>query len=196
MERRTQLPKLQGMDPVTLQVTIADALRRPMRQLEPTTLVELLSLSEAEGLDSHLVKDLVTFQKRIAQEMGDIPDGTSWTEFIADIGGLAANTVPASMRSMMLHQKESPSRSQESVELAGNLLEQWSAVPPEVFVLGTGEAKIQRSTRTAKPRGGGESGKTRRSKPKRIARPKVEVDPARLRMLRGLCMERLGGYLD
>ena len=193
MERRLKLQGLRGMDPITLQVTIADAIRRPMRQLEPTALMELMALAGASGVEPKIAKDMVAFAARIAKEVSDIPEGSSWVEFLSEIGEVAPAMTPDLFRNLL--KKELEARGDTDVSAAEVVLGAWDGVEAAEFVVGTGEANIQRSTRVAKPRGGGENTPTPRRTAKRISRTK-EVDPIRQKFIRDICVERLQGYLE
>jgi len=181
------------MDPVTLQVTVADALGRPMRQIEPASLVDLMALAEVEGLPGSTNRDLDVFVDRVGKEMGDIPSGASWTEFVGDFSPLTAASIPANFRAFF--EAQIGERGEDAAKDAAPILTVWADAAPDPFVVGEVEAKVERATKTATPRGATDKKGGGKATKKRATRVK-EVDPVRERFIRDLCMERLRGYLE
>lgn len=182
---------IRGMDPITLQVSIADAVKKPIRQLEPVSVLDLMALGEACGDHKDLAKVLQGFPQRLAKEVREIPDGSVWRDLVADFGAIDAERVPDSFRS--LFRSEVTERGEPVAEAVPAILARWTEVPASVFPISDNNANIERRTRTAKPAGGG-GAKGGPRKP-RVAKKK-EVDPVRQKFLRNLCLERLRGYTE
>ena len=191
MERRLHLGNIRGMDAITLQVSIADAVRKPIRQLEPVSVLDLLALSEACDAHPALSKMLTGFAERVAKEVGEIPSGSVWRDLVSDFGSVDAGRVPDTFRH--LFRSEVEGRGEPVLESVPAVLERWTASEPTPFVISGNQAKIQRSTRTAKPAGGGEK-RTAQRKARTVQ--KKEIDPVRQKFLRNLCLERLRGYTE
>lgn len=179
------------MDPITLQVSIADAVKKPMRQLEPVSVLDLMALGEACEDHKELVKILEGFSQRLKKEIREIPDGSVWNDLVADFGSINPERVPDSFREVF--KAEITERGAPVVEAVPEILARWTDVPATVFPISGDIAKIERRTKAAKPAGGG-GAKSGERKP-RVAKKK-EVDPVRQKFLRNLCMERLRGYTE
>ncbi|TVQ90108.1 MAG: hypothetical protein EA397_14250 [Deltaproteobacteria bacterium] len=199
MHRRVRLDNLRGMDPVTLEVTITDVLRKPMGQIEPITLVDLLALATAE-LPASLRPAIRRFCDRIAREIADIPDGASWSAFLAEIDELPPERIPPWLREQLQLEAAREDRPPVSIERLQASLERWSAVAPEPFNLGTRGIKVARraaappaSSAPPKRRSRASSG-PRASTSSRSRAPKQAEDPERQLLISQTVQERLAKY--
>ena len=104
-----------------LEVTITDALRKPVGQLEPVTLADLLALAESEDAPKSIKPALVRFQERIGREIADIPDGTSWAEFVGEFRELDASRVPAWLRGVIASEAAREGRDPATLTVAALL---------------------------------------------------------------------------
>lgn len=202
VQRRVRFDNLRGMDPVTLEVTITDVLRRPMSQIEPSTLVDLLALAEADP-PSALGASTDRFRERIAREISDIPDGSSWVEFLGELGELPGERVPTWLRERLLADGAREDRAVKSAQQAADTVAGWADSPPEPFSLGKRGVRVakaaaaarrdeERPDRVRKPRkaaGGGSS-----AAPKRRAPP--VLDQERQTLLLQIIQERLARYTE
>ena len=178
-----------------LEVTITDALRKPVGQLEPVTLADLLALAESEDAPKSIKPALVRFQERIGREIADIPDGTSWAEFVGEFRELDASRVPAWLRGVIASEAAREGRDPATLTVANEAAAAWADTPPDPFVLGSRAAPVTRTKTTAKG--------TTTSKPKRArstttrrstARAPDPVDEGRQQFLIQKCLERLAHY--
>ena len=208
MRRRVHLDNLRKTDHVTLQVLIADALRRPIGQLAPATLADLMALSEVETLPAAMKRDLSGFALRMGQEVADIPDGDGWKEFIDELTGLEPARVPHALRALVKAESERTGRPKTTIDLANQVLSAWEETEPEPWEMGGKSVKIERAaardpegTTKRSRRSTATRGRTTRSSStsssKRSATPRkpvAPVDPEREQFLNDMVLERLAGY--
>ncbi len=203
MQRRVRLDNLRGMDPITLEVTVTDALRRPLGQLEPATLVDLLALGDA-GLPPSLAAAAARFRDRIAREIADIPDGTPWASFLEELREVPAARVPTWLRDVLAAQAEREDRPPSWGHKAAAIVAEWAAVPPEPFALGTRGVRVARAT-AAPPPETTDGRAPRLPKAARAAaspaapkprRPVRVVDEERAQRVTQLLQERLARYAE
>ncbi len=211
MHRRVQLDNLRGMDPVTLEVTITDALRRPMSQLAPETLADLVALADSEVAPKALRSELERFLDRVGREIADVPDGPAWSALLDELGTVPAERMPAWLRDRVHEEAHREGRVPRTAEATEEATAHWATTEPVPFALGSRGAKVERSTRAARPRvagsisgrraigkagdkppraGGGSGGGGQR----RIKAPRATVDEATLDLLIQTCTERLSSY--
>ncbi|MEC7949435.1 MAG: hypothetical protein VX265_17840, partial [Myxococcota bacterium] len=102
METRKNRMAVEGLrkaDPGTLEVLVAEVLRRPLGQIEPGTLMDLLALAEVpDQIGGQLAKEFTAFQDQMFREIGDLPDGPPLADFCGELGGLDAARIPANVR--------------------------------------------------------------------------------------------------
>lgn len=207
MQRLVRLDNLRGMDPITLEVTITDVLRRPFAQIETGTLCDLLALAEWEGAPKGLTKALAGFQERIFFEIGDLPDGEVWTEFVSVLSALDAGQVPQSLRDHLAVAADAEGRNPASARALQPLQATWAEAPPEPFNLGDKGARVEkhRVMNRPEPLGNRKSIRVADDKPKRrrsttggakrTATPKPPtMDTDKLDFLVQTCLEKLGRY--
>ena len=206
--RRVHLESLRGLDPVTLDITISDVLRRPVAQLAPPTLCDLLAVAEVrEELNGPIRRSLESFAQRVARSVLDIPDGGAWKEFIDELAEVEGPNAPASLRDILRSEVERGTRDAKATQLAESLLDTWNEHEPEAWHFGKGTAKIQRPEPAEAPvrrrRVSGGAARSSRagatgtsSRPARTARPKKVqiVDQERVDFLKQMCVERLATY--
>ena len=220
MQRQLSLGNLRGKDPVTLEVTVTEALRRPMSQLDPETLVDLMALAEAEDAPSRLKKDLAAFDERMAREITDLPDGHVWIEFMDALSNLEPERIGQRLRTLLSEVARQEHRVGHTLEAIAPLEEQWAEVPAEDFEIAGKARKVEkhevmnsseplmskRSIRIAndgkkkkrKRRSGGGAGRSSGSSaPNRRAAPKqTPMDIDKLEFLVQTCLARLSKYKE
>lgn len=195
MQHRVQLDNLRGMDPVMLEVTITDALRKPVGQLEPVTLADLLALAESDDAPDGLKGELTRFQERIGREIADIPDGTSWAEFVGEMRALDATRVPAWLRATIASEASREGRAAATVTIANEAAQAWAEVEPEPFRLGSRAAPVTRTKTAAKGTSASTPKRARSTTTRRsTARAPAPIDEARQQFLIQKCLERLAQY--
>lgn len=189
MHERVQIEALRTSDPATVQVLASDAMRRPLGQLAPTTVVDLFALSEVDSLPKPLARDLHAFVERITHEVRDTPNGSSWDELLAEFRPIDASRVPVAFRAVFEAEAEREERDEAGHAGSRALVEQWSEAEPEVLSLpepAPKPAPATRSTRSTRSRS-----TTRRTK-----RPPKPVDEERIRWIQHTVLERLAGYSE
>lgn len=214
MQHRVGIGNLRGMDPITLEVTITEALRRPLPQLEVAALVDLYALAESDAPSKPLKRDLEQFRSRIDREIADLPDGSVWTAFVGELERLEPQRISAGFRVLLSDLVSQEGRAPSSRATLAPLQGVWAEIPAEPFVVGGGSARVEkhevmnRSEPLTNRRGIGISEskpkKQRRSraasggssKPKKIVVPPKTIDLEKLAFLSERCMERLAKYRD
>lgn len=99
-KNRMAVGGLRNADPGTLEVLVAEVLRRPLGQIETTTLMDLLALSEVpDQIGGQLSKEFTRFRDQMFREIGDLPDGPVLAEFCAEIRTVEATHIPKNVRS-------------------------------------------------------------------------------------------------
>jgi len=189
MSRRAEFQQLRGSDPTRLEIQVQDLLRRPVGQLAPANLMDLLALAEHPEPPAAIQGDLAKFVVRVKKEVSDLPSGGSWDTFVKEISVLAPEDVPAGFRSMIDEQKMRDDRDSGQID---GLLEKWSGTEPVPFSVGEKAPEIVKAKATRAPR------KTTRkaSAGAGRARPSAITDEDRIRLVTDLCMERLANASD
>ena len=144
--RRLRVDNLRGMDPMTLEINVAEPLRRPPAQLEPATMADLMALTEVEELSSGLSTQIRAFADRVATDAADIPDGEPFVTWLGELRSIGGPGVCTTLRAVVETESVSESRTSASRAAAAELLAEWADVAPEPFELGTGKARVQRAS--------------------------------------------------
>jgi hypothetical protein len=199
--QRVRIDNLRGMDETTLELMVGDTLRRPMSQMTPPTMADLIALSEVPKPPHGLKTALRLFKDRVAREVADIPDGGELKKFLADLHELPAVRVPETLRSALRVEAVNLGRSDYSREQISDVIASWDGVEPEAFMVGKGVPAIAEPARVLKSRSerpsrGGRSTSTRKAAPARATRPVKLVDPERQDYLTQMIVERLNGYSE
>ena len=104
---RIAVAGLRSADPATLEILTADVLRRPITQLDPGTLADLLALSEVpDQTGGQLARDLTKFRDQMFRELDDLPDGVAVAEFCADLRSVSADLIPRNLRQRLVGLRE------------------------------------------------------------------------------------------
>ncbi len=151
--RRHPLLKLRGTDPVMLEVQAQEMLRRPLAQLEPQNVLDLVALHEHPDAPKSIAGALALQVTRMGGEINDIPNGKPWTEFLDEFDRFDGTQVPTTFRTWM--KRESERGDARKPERIHSLLAKWEAAEPELFELGKGVTRIHTTvheTPAAKPR--------------------------------------------
>jgi hypothetical protein len=187
MHRRAKLHPLRGKDPTTLEVQLQDLLRRPLGQLEPLNVLDILALNELEEPPKSLKMGLGDFARRMAREVADLPNGKSWDAFIDELAALDAEMVPLSFRKLLA---EDLVRGEREAGKAPDLIASWEGNEPKAFEIAAGSAKVLRAPKAAAAtKTGAKKPAAKRKSTKKPAKP---IDHDRVNLLTQLCMERLG----
>jgi len=99
---RISISNLRSTSKDQLGVLIQDALPMPLGQLETSTLLDLLALSEVtDQLHPEQAKDLAEFRTRILSQITDLPEGKILNEFIQGIDETTHNQIPSCLRELI-----------------------------------------------------------------------------------------------
>ncbi len=190
MHRRIDIDNLRSSDPATVQVLAEDALRRPLGQIGPGTLLDLFALSEVEELPKGLARALQSFAERITREIADLPNGKPFKEFLDEISLQPHERIPATLRQAIRAEWERDAREQADKDLANAHLEAWSLVGPDVIALPTqSTAPVQQEPAEDAP-----TEKKRARTPRAPKKKPTGMEPERENFIRQMILERLSGY--
>jgi hypothetical protein len=191
--RQIHIDNLRRTDPKTIEVLIQDAIRKPILQISPETLTDLVALSELESLPTPLRRDLGVFTGRVSQEIADLPDGQVIREFLEGLDEIDGERVPETIRSYILRESERDGRAPEGREQAQGLLTKWGAQDPESLELSSETPRIQQveeAPRDEEPVAAPH--KAKRKKPKK----RDTEDPEKAKWLSAAILEKLTLYRD
>lgn len=208
-KRRMGAAKLRTSDAMTLQVLTQELLRRPLGQVEPSTVLDLLALSEIGAqLPPSLTRDLEGFRAQILREISDLPDGPPLLELLRELSPLNPERAPSCLRAHL--QQLAPNRKHEDVvPVLSALLARWDEVSPEPIQLPVATvapkvvpaAQVGSSARAAAARGTSSSvAKVTVAKPverprtRTPATPTAQVDPRRAEWIEEDAIARLANY--
>ena len=142
MSYRVNLGEIRGMDPLTLEITVQDSLRRPVRGLSAASLADLLCLAETPGLSGGLSRSLQQFSARIASELGDLPP-RDLVDLTRELDGLSHARVPSTLRSGLLASSERDGLGPAQQEVQ-DILISWTDTEPLAFSLGGNAPRVAR----------------------------------------------------
>lgn len=210
-KRRLGAAKLRSSDPVTLQVLTQELVRRPLGQVEPSTVLDLLALSELEAeLPAQLARDLLTFRDQVLREINDLPDGPPLADLIRELRPLNPSHAPACLRAH-LSALQGKRTHDDVVPALAELLGRWSEEPPEEIHLPAPRVVTKVVAEPAAPRGAKPAvAKAERSatarhevvkagprptkKEKSPATPAAQVDTRRAEWIEEDTLSRLANY--
>jgi hypothetical protein len=190
--------ELRGSDPTLLHVQLPDLLRRPIGQIAPVNLMDLVELASTPGRPKEIDAALQRFVDGIARQVADIPHGRSWDQFLQDLEELAPAAVPHRFRAMLAAETvERP----DTTARVQRLLEKWATAEPTPFELGTRKARVQRAEMvqprapSPEPSSAPREGRARAPRSERAPsapKPKPITDIDRHQFVVAQALERLG----
>ncbi len=203
---RMMVSRLRSSDAETLPILTQDVLRRPMSQIDTTTVVDLLALSEIPGqLPLQLARELGKFRDQMFREMADLPDGGPLAEFLKELIRIDVPKIPICLRSHLASLLAN--RKHEDVQMyAAEFLARFGEADPEVIELpkpkfrpkptpAAAPAAPAPTTTNAKSRSEAGTGKASGPKePKAPKTPAAQVDGRREEWIREDVMSRLTQY--
>ncbi len=194
VSRRVPVQDLRGSDPTLLEVQLPDVLRRPLSQLAPLNVLDLVELANTEARPRSLGRGLDAFVLAVERQMADIPAGQPWDEFVAEFEEIGGERVPLRFREIWQAEAE---RRERDGEPALELLERWNTAEPEPFEFNARQARVQRTdpTKRKKTETGGRSRSPGRSRTSGGSTPKGRsapvVDTERQAFIQDLVLEKL-----
>lgn len=207
MAYRLNLGSLRGMDALTLEITIQDALRRPLGSIEPSSLGDLFALAEVEDIPSGVRVALEVFVPRMANEIVDLPP-QGFITFVQELDALGSALVPQTLRDAIATNAASDARANERT-VVGALIEGWGGTEPTPFEISGGAARVRRAPEARRNdsrfqgQRTGERGepatKTKRASKKPTTRTlelSGSTDIDKDRWVEHACLERLAGVSD
>lgn len=201
MNRDVPTLELRGCDQVLLEAQLPEILRRPMGQIAPTNVMDLVELASTAGRPKATERALQRFVTEIPRQLADIPRGRSWDLFLSDLEEIPADRVPHAFRAMVANEAKTRPDSAGRVE---PLLAKWSGAEPAPFTMNARHVRVQRATMVEPtpeptraersmrpPREPGERA-PREPKAPKPERPKAVLDIERQEFVIQQCLERLG----
>lgn len=208
-KRRMGAAKLRTSDAMTLQVLTQELLRRPLGQVEPSTVLDLLALSEiGDQLPASLARELEAYRLQILREISDLPDGPPLLELLRELQPLNPENVPACLRAH-LRLLATQRKQDDVVPALEALIARWEEVPAEPITLPvasvapriTQASSVGSSARASAARGTGSStAKVAAAKPatrpraRAASTPAAQIDPRRAEWIEEDAISRLANY--
>jgi hypothetical protein len=140
LRRRTPLLTLRGLDPTMLEVQSQDLLRRPLAQIEPANVLDLVALHEQPEAPRTLRSALASFVQRVSGEIADIPGGKPWLDFLEEFAPIEGRQIPETFRGWIA--RESERGSERAPERTRAVLAEWATQQPEPFALGAANTRV------------------------------------------------------
>lgn len=144
MAYRLNLGSIRGMDALSLEITVQNALRRPIGGVDPASLADLLALAELGGFSATIDPGLEAFVARMASEIADLPTDV-FTTLVTELDELGAARIPNSLRGHVITEVERESRAVALAAVAP-VAKAWSDTEPEPFPLGGSTPRVARAT--------------------------------------------------
>ncbi len=200
MSRRVPVQEIRGSDPTLLEVQLSEMLRRPLGQLHPANVMDLIELATTEGRPRSLDRGLQAFVPKMAREIADIPNGPPFREFLDELRELPGERVPHQFREILAAEADREGRTDEG--LVADLLALWAGEEPAPFEMGVRRARVVRTERRA-PRGSSsepssaprertrQAGRAGSAAPRASRAGSSTADDGRLDLIRDLCLEKL-----
>jgi hypothetical protein len=194
-KNRISIGGLRKADPTHLAILLQDVLRRPVTQIEPGTLADLLALSEIpEQLPTAMAKDLGRFHDQMMRELGDLPAGTSLADLLSEFAALDASRIPSCLRTG-LREACGESKHEEVAPAFEKLVAHWESGQPSDLVLPRAAAPAPAATKSSAARPSPSSPpKTVVPTKRPTRRPSRQVDTRREDWVREDVMSRLVNY--
>jgi hypothetical protein len=206
LSRKVHLDTLRSCDPVTLEVTVAEPLRRPLVQLSGQTIADLIALKDVEALSKSLRRGFALFADRVIPELADLPLA-DLVILLDELEALEPSIIPVELRDALY--VESEERDEVVRARMKALVDGWRLVPPAPIVLGKGkppvihrvrnhDADADQAARRRERRPIMGSGSERPPREAKIPREKPVklVDVDRVNWLNEILLERLSDYLE
>ena len=139
MSRLVKIPNVRTSDPVMLEINLQDPLRRPVSQISPETLADMIALAEVETLPKALLRSLTTFRTRVGNELSNLPE-VDMVEFADALAKLDAGRVCEGLRAQLSGEAER--RDGKDAAALTALLESAADTEPAPITLGTAAPRI------------------------------------------------------
>jgi len=200
---RISVDGLRTSDPTVLSVMIQDIINKPIDKLSIQTLCDLVSLTEIEGLNRSLDRDLGRFREKMAREFNDIPVGNILNDHLERLAKLPTEQVPSYWREVVLDRSASTDLDSRSAEQLTALAEAFKQHPAEVVSIAESPTvKVQHAaTRAAAANSGlqkrlvgGTPAGPRKRAPAKPRTPAIVRDPERAQWIRDDILDRLSNY--
>lgn len=184
--QRHSVEGLRTSNVATLSVLIADAVRLHIERVEPSCVADLFALSECT-LPGAMAAEMAAWAQRARREIRDLPDGNIRALFVQEVGELAPELVPRSLREAVA--ELGPVSSAQIAAGVAAVVESWADVEPKAVVLPVAAAKTAakataaaatKATTTKAP-----------AKPRTPKTPAAQVDTRRADWIREDAVARL-----
>lgn len=199
---RVHIDTLRRSDPVTLDILLADPLRRPMAQLTTATVADMCALSEAPHVTEGQRRALVAFAIRMGREIADLPDGPPFAAFLTELEGLPSSQIPQALRVQVIANLDP--RPEAVRARMSALFQRWEGEPADAIEAVSGKPVILKAKAAEPPEDAPSRVRTPRSPSERAAKaPKAPraapvklVDEDRVAWIKSTLMERLEEYVS
>jgi hypothetical protein len=143
LNREVATLELRGCDTVLLEAQLPEILRRPMGQIAPVNVMDLVELAATDGRPKTTDRALQRFVAELPRQLADIPRGKSWETFLVDLEELPGDRVPHVYRRLVEAEAKTRTDTWPRVEA---LLAQWASAEPAPFVMNARHVRVQRAT--------------------------------------------------
>ncbi len=134
---------LRTTDPVTLEMRLAEVVKRPIVQLSVSTVVDICALADVEGLPKLFRQSLRLFAERVPKQVSDLPNGEPIETFVAELAQVPPERVPPSIRPIAAAEAERTSRTVAVRDQLRQVAVSWEGAPVAAILLATQRPKVQ-----------------------------------------------------
>ncbi|MBA2321401.1 MAG: hypothetical protein H0V89_09615 [Deltaproteobacteria bacterium] len=123
-----------------LEVQSQDLLRRPLAQIEPPNVLDLIALHELPESPKALKNALAAFVQRVSGEIVDIPGGKPWLDFLEEFAVINGKHVPETFRACIAREAERGEA--RAPERTRAVVAHWALEEPLPFLLGAANTRF------------------------------------------------------
>lgn len=193
-KNRTSIADLRTSDPKRLEVLVPEVLSQPVGQIEPSTLVDIIALSElTEQLPTAFIRDLQKFRKRIFDQVLDLPETPDLARFVSELSDLDAEEIPQTLREFLATELLTATSNPEALSKINELAAQLQDTPAQVITLPTAAPTSSSSTKKATKAAAAKGGAAKK-KPRRTRISAAQVDERRAEWIEEDVLDRLANY--
>jgi hypothetical protein len=189
-KNRTSIADLRTSDPKRLEVLAPEVLSQPIGQIDPSTLVDLIALSElTEQLPTAFNRDLEKFRKRIFDQINDLPESPDLARFVEELAGLEADQIPQSLREFLADELLPSTSHSDALQFLNQLAAKLADSPAQIISLPTPPPTSKKAAATRKA-----AAKKPAKKPRTTRISAAQVDDRRAEWIEEDVLNRLSNY--
>ena len=187
--------KLRGLDPTTLEVQLPTTVARPLGLVSLVNVADLIALRERQDVPAAIARQVRGYRDRVARELSDLPNGTSFLGFLEKLSGISPEMMPASFREMVISEGTRDGRGSAERSAVAELAETWEDVEPLEFEIAAPpvRSQVKRFAPGKTPRAS-PSSSSRAPAARRSATPSIDED--QIDFVSGVVLERLASRTD